>query len=326
MLPSLLSLLLIGPPGSLADAPADPEIVEVVPVLPAEPEPEPVAPALPVVEPDGLAPVPAPPTPTAVPKLHVHWEVDVPLLLGAGAIWLGTELAADQLVPARPRWTEASSGDLAARRGLVWRSPATARHLSDAVAFGVVPLFGLTLTLADVGATRQWGYLHEDLIVTLETVAVAAMLTQVVKLSAARGRPYTYEVYHDPPDQRVEQLLVYEPDAFLSFPSGHANLAFAFTASFATVATMRQRKLAPYLWGFGMPLAGLVAYLRVAGYRHWLSDVVIGSTIGTVVGTGLPLLLHHPRFGLLARLSARKQRLRVSVLPTTNGATVLGQF
>ncbi len=337
MLWSISSLLLIAPPSTVADAPAEPEIVEVVAVAPFEP------PSL--IEPEAQPPGPAPPDPElpepeqspatfagpepirlAPPKLHFHWEVEVPLLVGAGAIWLGTELAVDRLVPAQPRWTEATAGDLGLRRALVWRSPATARHLSDAIAFGVIPLFGLTLTLADVGVSRQWRYVHEDLIIVLETVAVAAMLTQVIKLSAARGRPYTYEVYHDPPQGSVDQLLVYEPDAFLSFPSGHANLAFAFATSFATVATMRERKLAPYLWGFGMPLAGLVAYLRVAGHRHWFSDVVIGSTIGTVVGAGLPLLLHHPRFGVLSRLTVRKQRLRMSVAPTANGAAVFGQF
>jgi membrane-associated phospholipid phosphatase len=321
MRPSFLSLLLwCGPP-------VEPEIVEIVPApapAPAlapsveDPEPAKAQPSTVEIRIGGVKKAP--------PDLHLHWEVDLPLLLGAGAIWLGTEMTLDELVPAAPRWTEATAGDLALRDALTWRSPAPARALSDVVAYGVVPLFGLSLTLADVGRSRQWRVLHEDLIITLEAVAVAAMLTQAVKLSTARGRPYTYEVYHGDPTQSVDRLLVYEPDAFLSFPSGHATLASAFVASFATVATMRERKLAPYLWGVGMPLTGLVGYLRVAGYRHWFGDVVIGSTIGTVVGAGLPLLLHHPRFGLLARLSARKQRVQLTLLPSTTGATLLGRF
>jgi membrane-associated phospholipid phosphatase len=325
MRPSILSLLLwIGPP-------VEPEIVEtveIVPVLPPEPtelanepsEPEPPAPLI------WAEPAPVDVLDSRPPDLHFHGEVDGPLLLGAGAIWLGTELNLDRLVPAAPRWTEATAGDLALRDALTWRSPAAARHMSDALAYGLIPLFGLTLTLADVGTTRQWRYLHEDLIITLETVAVAAMLAQVIKLSAARGRPYTYEVFQDDSGQSLDHLLFYEPDAYLSFPSGHANLGFAFAASFATVATMRERKLAPYLWGFGMPLAGLVAYLRIAGHRHWFGDVVIGSTIGTAIGTGLPLLLHHPRFGVLARLSARKARVQLSVAPSGSGAAVIGRF
>lgn len=322
MRPSILSLLLrFAPP--VEPEPVEPETVAVVPA----PAPEHTlelsvdAPAIAVA-----APKPEHPPIAAPPDLHVHWEVDLPLLLGASAIWVGTELARDHLVPAAPRWTRASAGDLALRNALTWRSPATARRLSDAIAVGVVPLFCVTMTLADVGTARQWRVLHEDLIVASEAIAVAGVLTQVLKFSTARGRPYTYEVYHDPANADVDKLLVAEADAFLSFPSAHASVGFAFVSSFATVATLRRRKLAPYLWGFGMPLAGFVAYLRVAAYRHWVSDVVIGSTIGSVVGAGLPILLHHPRFGLLSRLSARKRPLELRVLPSATGATLLGRF
>src|SRR5690606_13766478 len=167
------------------------------------------------------------------PDLHFHWEVEAPLLLGAGAIWVGTELGIEAIVPASPRWTEATPADLALREALIWRSPVLARQMSEAFTLGVVPLFGLTLTLIDVGSTGQWRRLHEDLFIVFESVAVAGMLNQVIKISAARGRPYTYEVFQGAPEQPLDQRLVDEPDAYLSFPSGHANVAFAFTASFA---------------------------------------------------------------------------------------------
>jgi membrane-associated phospholipid phosphatase len=316
---SILSLLLCSGP------PVEPEVVEVVPV------PAPERASEPSVEADPIpVTLPQPEREQALastpPNLHVHWEVDLPLMLGASAVWLGTELFSERLVPASPRWTRASAGDLALRDALTWRSPATARQLSDVFAAGVVPLFGLTLTLADIGTTRQWRVLHEDLLVVAEAVTVAGVLTQALKLSTARGRPYTYEVYDGSSDADVDHLLVYEADAFLSFPSAHASVAFAFASSFATVATLRQRKLAPYLWGLGLPLAGFSAYLRVAAHRHWFSDVVIGSTLGSVVGAGLPLLLHHPRFGLLARLTALERPLDVRVLPSASGATVIGRF
>jgi membrane-associated phospholipid phosphatase len=296
---------------------AEPETVAIVPVpSPPRPEPKLQAPL------DEREPAPEP----GPPDLHFRWEVDIPLLVGAGAIWLGTELSLEHLTPATPRWTRATAGELAIREALVWRSPATARKLSDAFAFAVVPLFGLTLTLADVGRSQQWRVLHEDLLIVLETVAVASMLTQILKLSTARGRPYTYEAYAAPDGRPIEHLLLAEPDSVLSFPSGHASLAFTFATSFATVASMRERKLAPYLWGFGMPLAGFAAYLRVAGHRHWFSDVIVGSTLGAAVGAGLPLLLHHPRFGLLARLGERPGGARVHVVPSGHGATLIGQF
>jgi membrane-associated phospholipid phosphatase len=64
----------------------------------------------------------------------------------------------------------------------------------------------------------------------------------------------------------------------------------------------------------------------VAAHRHWFSDVVIGSTLGSVVGAGLPLVLHHPRWGLLARLSERQRPVELRVVPSGNGAAVLGRF
>lgn len=325
--PILSLLLLLGPPVEPPPAPVEAETVNVVPGSP----PQPVllgAPPSPTQAPTAADPARSPsPSPSpSPPDLHFHWEVDAPLMLGAGAIWLGTELALERLVPAVPRWTQAGAGDLALREALIWRSPAAARHSSDAFVFAVIPVFCLTLTLIDVGTSRQWRTLHEDLLIALESVALASMLTQVVKLSAARGRPYTYEAFAGDHDLPLDRLLVHEPDAYLSFPSGHANFAFAFVSSFATVASLRERKLAPYLWGFGLPMAAFTAYLRVAAHRHWVSDIVIGSTIGTLAGAGFPLLLHHPRFGLLARLSARKQRAQLSLLPSPSGATLIGRF
>ena len=312
MLPASLSLLAwFGPP-----------------LDPPEPDPAP-APVVEAVETVEVAPTQPGREHVPPPPLHVHLEVDLPLLIGAGGLWLGTELALAELVPPRPRWAGATRPELRAREAWLWRSPATARKLSDAFAYAVIPVMGLTATLVDVGLARQWRVVHEDLIVVLESVAVAAMLTQGIKLATARVRPYAYEAYQLPADAGPDALadrLVYEPDALMSFPSGHANLAFAFAASFATVATLRGRKSAPWLWGLGMPAASFVAYLRVAGHRHWVGDVVVGSTIGAVVGTGLPILLHHPDFGLLARMTARKQRARLSVAPTATGAVVFGEF
>jgi membrane-associated phospholipid phosphatase len=273
------------------------------------------------------------PRPIVVPPdLHVRWAVDVPLVVVPGAIWLGTELALDRVVPSEPRWTKVTPGDLAIRDAATWRSPKSARVLSNAFTWGVIPLLGLGLTLADVGRTRQWRWLPEDLVIAGEAVAVAGLISQTIKIGAARGRPYTYEAYAEPSEAPIDERLVSDPDGFTSFPSGHATLAFAFVSSLATVATMRKRKLAPVLWGLGIPSAAVVAYARVAGYRHWFSDVVVGSTIGMVIGAGLPVLLHHPRFGLLGRMTKRARdgsgqaQIELQVIPTATGASVIGRF
>jgi membrane-associated phospholipid phosphatase len=62
-----------------------------------------------------------------------------------------------------------------------------------------------------------------------------------------------------------------------SFPSGHASDTFAF-------ATALERHVG---WRYAVPaytLASYVAISRLPADRHWLSDVVFGSTVGIIAG------------------------------------------
>jgi len=62
-----------------------------------------------------------------------------------------------------------------------------------------------------------------------------------------------------------------------AFPSGHTSAAF-------TSAAVLERH---YGWKVGAPayaVAGLVGWSRVRDNVHWLSDVLMGATIGTAVG------------------------------------------
>ncbi|MBU1241038.1 phosphatase PAP2 family protein, partial [Myxococcota bacterium] len=49
-------------------------------------------------------------------------------------------------------------------------------------------------------------------------------------------------------------------------------------------------------------LAAAVAYLRIAGDKHYFSDVLTGAAIGTVMGVLVPLL-HKKQSGTSRRLS-----------------------
>lgn len=64
--------------------------------------------------------------------------------------------------------------------------------------------------------------------------------------------------------------------AFTSFPSGHTTIAFAFaTAMWSLFPRFR------LLWGL---LPSLVAIGQVALYYHFVSDVIAGALLGTLVG------------------------------------------
>lgn len=93
--------------------------------------------------------------------------------------------------------------------------------------------------------------------------AVAAGVTQLVKVSAKRVRP-------NGSDAR-------------SFFSGHTSAAFAGAA-----ATCRLDKdyCVP-----GYALAVATAYLRMAADKHWFSDVFTGAIVGTASGRYIPGLV-----------------------------------
>jgi membrane-associated phospholipid phosphatase len=50
----------------------------------------------------------------------------------------------------------------------------------------------------------------------------------------------------------------------------------------------------------GLPIAAFTAYSRITADAHWLSDVVVGSTVGAAVGFSMPYFLHSPEPGEIA--------------------------
>jgi len=91
----------------------------------------------------------------------------------------------------------------------------------------------------------------------LDAAIVNFAYTEVIKLTAQRERP-------NGQDNR-------------SFPSGHTSNAFA-------LASVAQEH---YGWKVGVPsylLAGLMGASRINQNKHWLSDVVAGAALGTIVG------------------------------------------
>jgi membrane-associated phospholipid phosphatase len=62
-----------------------------------------------------------------------------------------------------------------------------------------------------------------------------------------------------------------------SFPSGHSSATFASAAILGT----------HFGWKVAVPayaVGGFVGWARVRDGEHWLTDVVVGATIGTIIG------------------------------------------
>ena len=148
------------------------------------------------------------------------------------------------------------------------------------------------LFVASAPAGRRIGATLRRVILLWETELIVDGLTAALKPAISRPRPYTYLPEAERPDDPRYDAT--SPDAFYSFPSGHASDAWR-AASFTIVDHVLTRPAADWrehaAIGFvGGALAGATSALRVEAGAHFPTDVVGGAAIGIVVGGGVPLL------------------------------------
>jgi membrane-associated phospholipid phosphatase len=214
-------------------------------------------------------------------------RVDLPLTLIGGALWLGGSLAQGALTADRCHWCRDNAFDRSARDALRWNHPLRAGKASDVFVSGVIPgvaLGGLALArLVDKASMRDsW----QDALFVLEATSVAVVLNQALKLAVARERPYVHhQAFAGQPRGNFERS---------SFYSGHTNMAFVLATSAGMVASLRGYRAAPVIWSVGLAAATFAGYARVAGDYHYLSDVLVGAALGSLIGAGTPWLLHRP--------------------------------
>jgi len=224
----------------------------------------------------------------------------VHLSIGAGGsiVFLVTNPVEGALSPDVCRWCDPTGIDRATRDALRWHDTELAKDLSNIGAYGVTPGFTVGLVLAGTLADPSTAAMIDDLGPILETAMIVRWVTRFIKLGTARQRPYAH--YTGPIDE----------DDNVSFVSGHSSSAFAVVVSGAMVARMRGYKSEPYLWIGGTLLAATTGYLRIAGDRHYLTDVLSGAVLGTAAGLTVPLLMKRD----------------VSVVPTRDGIALVGAW
>ncbi len=175
---------------------------------------------------------------------------------------------------------------IAVDRWVVEQGWTAARPASDALltAMLAAPLVaGGALALAHDRPALAWG---EDALVFGQTLGLTLLVTGALKVAARRPRPLTY-------DARWSVDERHDGDARLSFPSGHSAAAFASASYLAVLLLEREGARPAALVGVtaGYLAAATVAGLRVAGAKHFLTDVLTGAALGTLFGLGIPWLL-----------------------------------
>jgi membrane-associated phospholipid phosphatase len=223
--------------------------------------------------------------PARADELRIDLGLDLGLTGGFGAAWILSETLKDWLAPGSCNWCEPNAFDSAARDALRWDDTDAADATSYVLGFALLPAMTLGFNAAsarDEGRAVQGA---EDLLLVAESVVFASSLNQATKFLVGRERPFVHALEPEWKDRTAKPS-----DNNLSFFSGHTTLAFAVAVSGATVATLRGYDTAPYLWVIGMTMAALTGYLRIAADRHYLSDVLVGAAVGSLVGWVVPWL------------------------------------
>lgn len=117
----------------------------------------------------------------------------------------------------------------------------------------------------------------------IQNLLFALVTPSFAKEPIDRYRPLVYN-----PNISLEEKQSRDPKR--SFFSGHTTMAFASTFFFASV----YEKLHPdshyktLIWTGSIALAGSVGYLRYASGAHFPTDVLVGATVGSLIGYLVP--------------------------------------
>lgn len=148
--------------------------------------------------------------------------------------------------------------------------------------------------LTDVPELRRTGRL------LLEAYLVGGMAVTVTKFIVGRARPYN--------DLGNGDIRWFQSqDDFQSLPSGHTAVAFA-TATVLSGVIDRWWAYIPLYAG-----ASAVGITRIYKDKHWLSDVILGATIGTY--SGLSVLSSDKR----TSSSTKGDKTKLDIYPSPGG-------
>jgi membrane-associated phospholipid phosphatase len=204
-----------------------------------------------------------------------------------GLLWFGGAAGLSAGVDEKTRWTSLNDFDEDARDALRLDT-ANGREKANTASDALLGLsFGLpALALGKaLFAERDCEKAYDMATDLAETIGLITLLTEATKLAAGRERPYGLECDGTPPsDARCGS-----DERSRSFFSGHAALAGAGAGLTCSYAIKRN------LWGesttaraipcvLGAGLAATTGLLRVVGDKHWTTDVIVGLTVGAVVG------------------------------------------
>ncbi len=218
------------------------------------------------------------------PAYDLRTDLEVTALAAGGSLAL-LGLKGD-LAPLRCRWCGPPAFDADVTRALGWSNRDAASTTSNVleVALGAGVLGNALLEGYRAGDPEAG--LVNVLLIT-EATSIALLLDTGVKYAVGRSRPYVW-LSGSATDTR---------DGNLSFFSGHATFAFAVAASSSTLLFEQRAPGAGIASAAAFGVAGFIGYLRIAADAHYLSDVLAGAAVGSLVGWAVPHFFHPSQDG-----------------------------
>ena len=245
----------------------------------------------------------------------------------------GIALASNILPPRSSHWTGTNGFDDGARDFLRLSSTSARYWVRDAS--DVLLSVEVTWPLFVDALIGAWWY-HDSpdaaaqmALIDAEAYAVASAIQGTTTMLTSRQRPYGR-------DCGTAALPETNSDCssssvrYRSFFSGHASMSF-LGASLICVHHLKLDLFGSRAADIGTCVAAysgaaLSSLFRTMGDVHYTSDILIGATVGTAIGLGLPMLKYRrSRKGIL-RSTTEKEEGRVMVLPFGAGLGVGGTF
>jgi membrane-associated phospholipid phosphatase len=159
-----------------------------------------------------------------------------------------------------------------------------AGNLSDVTLYASM---GLPLVLLTGKKMRE--QFPKILLLFGETILINQGLTDIIKSTSLRPRPYVHSENFDP-------ASILSSNDRASFLSGHTSASAAASFFVARVFSdyYPDSKLKPWVWSMAAGIPGLTGYLRVKSGKHYPTDVLAGYVLGAGVGVLVPALHRKP--------------------------------
>lgn len=171
---------------------------------------------------------------------------------------------------------------------------AVASTVTSAVA-GALPL----ITIIELAAGSRWRHAAVLALMAAEATVLNLAVTNVVKVSIGRRRPY---LYND--ELSLERRMEHPDSAARSFYSSHTSIAFCGAAFFSTVFSdlLPSSNWRYAVWPLSLSLAAATGILRITAGQHFPTDVLTGAVTGGLIGYGVPALHRRPGQGAAVAL------------------------